>query len=171
MKVKSPKMCCFALLVVVLQCMIFSELMPFPKIFHYNKTPSLSIGLYCEVPFERIEKDDLVLLEIPESVKTMVLERKWMEENELLLKKVGAIEGDVFNISDKQLEINNSYIGPVYEVDSQNRPMPVLRGTFEVSPGHILPIATNVSNSFDGRYFGTVPVSAVKAKVIFLLPL
>lgn len=170
-KIKRPRLFGCVCFIVCFQVLLFSGYVSLPKILYFNRTPSLPVGIYCEIPWSPVEKGDLVLVEVPQEIRALVEEREWMKGNELLLKKVGALEGDRFMINEQRIEVNGNYIGPIYDVDSQKRPMPVLRGEFQVPEGYFLPIATNVPNSFDGRYFGSVPLTSIKTKVILLVSL
>lgn len=136
----------------------------------FNKTESLPPGYYVAVPMNEIHTGDLVVFDLPEDMKCYAVDRGWMGADEPLLKKVGAVEGDTFQVDDRFFSINGKYVGPIFNKDSQGLPMPKkLRGSFEVPKGYILPIAPRRPNSFDGRYFGAVPLSSVKAKVIPLI--
>ena len=51
-------------------------------------------------------------------------------------------------------------------MDHEDLPMPMLAlGAYEVEAARFLPIGKHV-NSFDGRYYGTVPLANIKYKVI-----
>ena len=55
-------------------------------------------------------------------------------------------------------------------VDSKGEPMPQLARdvTYTVPEGEFLPVGDS-TRSFDGRYTGTVPLSAIRSRVIPLL--
>ena len=141
-----------------------------PKIepsFYVNRTPSLPLGIYRFVAFDgNISRGDLVFLEVTEEARPYVYGRGWLPEGVLLLKQVGAVPGDHYNISDSDIRVNGDYVGPVFEEDRSGKPLPVLRGSYKVGDGYFLPVATNIPNSFDGRYFGTVPVNSVRGKAV-----
>lgn len=135
-------------------------------LFFTNRTASLPRGIYMAVPMGDLKVGDLVRVDVPESMKEYAFGRGWMEPGEMLLKKVGATRGTVYHVDDQNFEIAGRYIGPIYDVDSKGREMPKLRGDFIVKEGHFLPVADFSKNSFDGRYFGDVPVSLVRGKVV-----
>lgn len=131
-----------------------------------NQSGSLPTGIYMAVPMGKLEVGDFVRMEVPTNVAGIVHERGWLKPGALLLKKVGALEGTSYHIDDRFFEINVKYVGPVYNVDCNGFPMPKLRGNFIVKKGCFLPVANYAPNSFDGRYFGDVPLELIKGKVI-----
>lgn len=154
-------------------CILFQYLLFYTNFFHdlfiYNHTNSLPCGIYLKIPYSSINKNDYVVIDIPENVRKLCEERGWLKKDEPLLKKVGGLEGDTFIISDKDFYINNSYIGPIFEVDNQNNPMPKIRGSFTIRQHCFIPYSDYITRSFDGRYFGEIPLSYIKFKVIPLI--
>jgi type IV secretory pathway protease TraF len=73
-------------------------------------------------------------------------------------------------IANDRMMINQEYIGPIFKRDSQGKPLPEIRGSFRIKPGCFLPLATAIPNSFDGRYFGSVPMRLIvgKAKLVLI---
>jgi conjugative transfer signal peptidase TraF len=133
--------------------------------FYINYSASEPVGFYYKTQFDGcLQKGELVFLEVPRQARPYLWGRGWMRPGELLLKNVGAIAGDQILITTTAIYINEKYIGPIRKRDSQNRPLPVLRGNFEIEPGNFLPIATNRPNSFDGRYFGPVSQCLIRGK-------
>jgi type IV secretory pathway protease TraF len=96
-------------------------------------------------------------MKCPPGYEKYLYGRKWLPEGWPLLKTVEGLPGDVFCVSDTLLTLNGWQIGPVYAIDSRGLSLPVLRGCRTVRTNHILPIATGLKTSFDGRYFGDVP--------------
>lgn len=163
LKLNNPK----PLIIVGIFLILLIFLLYTPPFFYINMTPSEPVGLYFRLPFDhQYHINDLVLLEVPQKVEKYVYGRQWMPKGWLLLKEVGALAGDKYCVTDDAIYINNRYIGPVFETDRAQKPLPKLRGSFQVSQGNFLPIATYIPTSFDGRYFGEVPLGLIKGKVI-----
>ena len=139
-------------------------------IVYVNVTSSLPQGFYVKVPSTNYQRGDYIVYEPSEEVKKIVVKNGWGVAKYDFLKKVGAIAGDTYSISSRNLSfaINGEYIGHVYETDTKGNELPKLRGEFKVEEGYILPIATS-ARSFDGRYSGTISESRIKAKVIPIL--
>ena len=144
----------------------FGWVVPPNDLVFFNRSASLPMGYYLSLPLGTLKEGDLVLVDLPQEMELYAVDRGWMEHGEMLLKKIGGLEGDSYYVDDRIFEIDGKYIGPVYEKDSQGLPMPVLRGNFVVKEGYFLPVADRRPNSFDGRYFGDVPLASIKGKVV-----
>jgi conjugative transfer signal peptidase TraF len=142
---------------------------PLPRVLIYNHTESIPIGWYLILPTHNYEVGDIVAFSAPKEAQKMALARKWIREDDVMLKKIGALEGTKYVI-DKNLQfyVDGNYIGPVYQADGEGRPMPVIRGEHIVKTGTFLPVTKNPS-SFDGRYYGAVPLSEIEFKVVPIL--
>lgn len=135
--------------------------------YYINLSPSEPRGLYKVEAFHgSLQTGDMVIFDVPEQVRPYVYGRDWVPADRPLLKHVGAIPGDVFCVTDTAAYINGGYLGPVSMVDSKGRPMPVLRGSYQIEEGYFFPVATMQARSFDGRYFGAVPTNLIRNKVI-----
>jgi Type IV secretory pathway, protease TraF len=138
------------------------------NLFYFNSTASLPRGFYLKLPASHQYKDgDYVVYECTPSVENFALSRHWLNKDELLLKKIGAMPGEKYSINQDNLQFyaNGVYRGQVYLTDRANLPMPVIRGEHEVPENEFLPVADH-PRSFDGRYTGTVPLNNIQAKVI-----
>jgi conjugative transfer signal peptidase TraF len=136
-----------------------------PQLFVRNITASVPLGFYLILPLSALEKGDYVSFAPPEEALNLALERQWAKQPSNFLKTIGAMPGDFYTLTDEAIYINGRYVGPVYNSDSHGRPMPKIRGTFVVQEGHFLPIATYRTRSYDGRYYGQVPLAAIRYKV------
>lgn len=141
-----------------------------PSILFINTTASVPRGIYIKIPGEVYKQGDIVVYEPPEAVKTIAVANKWCRSDELFLKKIGAMPHDIYKIDEitSQFTINGKYIGNAFEKDSKGYVLPKLRGEFMVPDDEFLPI-TYRTQSFDGRYTGTVPLKDIKAKVVPML--
>lgn len=129
-----------------------------------NLTPSQPLGFYQKLPFKgSIKRGELVLFTPTKQAMDYIKKNKLMKENNLLLKNVGAISGDKVIISKEKLIINGQYIGEIYQKNSQGKPLPKLRGEVIILSKEFFPLGQN-DQSFDGRYYGTVPINLIKFK-------
>ena len=135
------------------------------KPYYLNVSHSVPLGIYRVIPSQNIGIGDMVVFDPPEKARSYVYDRRWLPNNWSLIKYVGATEGDTYAIVDGTFTINNKYVGLVSERDSNGKALPYNGGRFKVDPDTFLPVSTHISNSFDGRYFGTVPLSAIRAKL------
>jgi type IV secretory pathway protease TraF len=123
------------------------------------------LGFYRIVPHGKISTGDLVIFDPPQGAHPYIYGRRWLPNGWPLIKYVGARKGDTYAIQGGSFTINDKYMGPVYERDSQRKALPSREGRFIVERNTFLPVSTHINNSFDGRYFGTVPLSAIKGKL------
>lgn len=117
-------------------------------------------------------RGDLVVYDPTEDVLAFSLAHGYMEnEKSLFLKRVGAMAGDTY-VVDKNgnFYIDGDYVGPVSTTDSKGEPLPQIeRGVLHTVPkGEFLPLGDS-TQSFDGRYTGTVPLSRIRSRVVPLL--
>ena len=75
------------------------------------------------------------------------------------LKELAALGGDRVCVLPHRLEINGRYVGPVYEEDSQGRPLPRNLGCYPVPQGMFFAASGHLDKSFDSRYFGPLPLT------------
>lgn len=141
-----------------------------PKMIYFNVTSSLPQGFYLRIPGKECRRDDYIIYEPSEEVKTLIVKNGWGDGERDFLKRVGAISGEKYSVDAETLkfEIGGKYIGQVYETDNEGNALPKLRGEFEVPKGYVLPIATS-ARSFDGRYSGAISEKLIKARVIPIL--
>ncbi|WP_333594543.1 S26 family signal peptidase [Anaerospora hongkongensis] len=139
---------------------------PLPHILVYNRTASLPLGWYLKMPLGTYQVGDIVAFQPPGDAKALAVERGWIRDGELLMKKIGALENMPWQIDGNgNFFVADMYIGPVSEVDRLGRPLPQMHGSYSVKPGSFLPIAFP-TGSFDGRYYGDVPLGNIQYKVI-----
>jgi len=133
--------------------------------YYINLSPSLPYGLYKISAPVNLKRGDIIIFIPPDHLKTFIYERHWLPDGWPLMKQIGAMPGDTYCINkDHQFLINAKFVGPVYKVDSQGLPLPKIEGCQTVEPETILPVATHILNSFDGRYFGTIALNIIKGK-------
>lgn len=133
--------------------------------YYINLSNSVPLGLYRVVPPDRLETGELVVFGLPQGARFLIYERHWLPNNWPLIKYIGAKEEDTYTVQINSFLINDKYVGPVYERDSDGKALPYIGGRHRVERNAFLPVSTHIDTSFDGRYFGTVPLSAIKGKL------
>lgn len=135
------------------------------QFLYLSLSDSLAYGLYISIPSDNIKVGDYVAYEVPPNVKQCIDEHEWGLPV-VFIKKVGATEGMEYYIDGHgRFFADNRYLGTVLKKDSAGHEMPSLKGVHVVPKGEFLPVGTH-GLSFDGRYTGTVPVSAIKSRVL-----
>lgn len=142
--------------------------------FIWNASPSFPTGLYQLHPDENVQRGDLVYFDEPTVALQLARARGYMPPRGHFLKIADGFPGDTYCIlfltpNLHLFTLRGEPRGLVETHDSQGRPLPVLRGCHEVPDGHFLPTAPE-PRSFDGRYFGTAPITAIRgvARPIYL---
>ena len=156
------------LLLFLLLVFNFFEYAPFT----INLSPSVPCGIYFVIPKilqADYQKGDMVLFEVPAKIKQFMTQREYIDKNTYLLKQIQALEGDTYYVDDKAIYVNDEYVGDISTRDSLGRSIIPQYGKHHVNKGYFLPIGLNNKNSYDGRYFGEVPIKNIKNKVIPLI--
>jgi conjugative transfer signal peptidase TraF len=128
-----------------------------------NATASEPAGFYRIVHPRSADfhRGMLVIFPVPAPFESLVYGRGWEKKGVPLLKGIGALAGDTVCIRDTVFEINGTPIGPVAERDQWGLPLPKIRGCFQIEAGYFLPVSAYNARSFDGRYLGPQPLSAI----------
>jgi conjugative transfer signal peptidase TraF len=126
-----------------------------------NETRSEPLGLYRVVahPQGDYRRGMYVLFPVPDSVQSLVYGRHWIRAGVPLLKELWGLAGDEVCVLADRLQVNGQYVGPVFERDRTGQALPKIRGCFEVQSGSFFAASNHLPNSFDGRYFGALPLS------------
>jgi len=138
----------------------------------YNPTPSVPMGLYLYVP-GATARGETVQACLPTPLATyarahhILLAGSCTNGSEPLVKVLAAEPGDVVDVEPAAIRIDgrlwpSSAIRPF---DSSGRPvdMRMPLGTQTVAPNRVLLLGLH-PRSWDGRYFGTLPSSAVTGR-------
>jgi conjugative transfer signal peptidase TraF len=131
-----------------------------------NETPSEPVGLYrlVEHPESDFRRGMYVVFPVPKELHALVYGRHWMKNGIPFLKQLLGLAGDRVCVVSHRLEINGRAIGPVFERDSQGQPLPQHPGCFEVQAGTFFAGSQALDKSFDGRYFGPLPLSQLQGE-------
>lgn len=140
---------------------------PVPQIFIYNHTESIPKGWYLLVPSRDYEVGDIVGYDVPEEIRSLALRRGWLGANDIMMKRIGALEGDSYEITlAKEFWVCDQYIGKVFTKDRHDQSMPsISSGKYQVKRNEFLPV-TSHPYSFDGRYYGSLPLDHIRFKAI-----
>jgi conjugative transfer signal peptidase TraF len=134
--------------------------------FIWNASPSVPIGLYRRAPVSRVEAPDLVVVEPPEPLAGFLAERGYLPRGVPLLKRVLAVAGDTVCRQGRTIVAFDHAYGEARERDSQGRPLPAWQGCRTLAEGEVFLMNWDAADSFDGRYFGPLPLNAVTARAL-----
>ncbi len=126
-----------------------------------NETPSEPTGFYRLVAHQSPDyrRGMYVVFAVPHDLRDLVYGRHWMRSGIPFLKEVVGLSGDEVCIFANRFEVNGRTLGPVFARDSQGRPLPQHPGCFAVPAGSFFAASRVLEKSFDGRYFGALPMN------------
>lgn len=110
-----PLLSSIAFLIILV---LFLRSLPYPPVI-YNATDSLPHGFYLVRPGRVYHKGQLVVCEVPEHVRALVVSRQWLKEDGLFIKTIVGIPGDTARVRKGQFVVNETDYGPVHKYDSQ----------------------------------------------------
>jgi conjugative transfer signal peptidase TraF len=131
----------------------------------WNATASAPIGLYYRVAGP-VGRGDMVLARPPAEAARLAAERGYLPAGIPVIKHVGGLPGDVVCAAGTVVWVGGSGLVRRLAADSQGRALPAWEGCRRLAEGEIFLLSAGVAASFDGRYFGPVPTSAVIGRLV-----
>jgi conjugative transfer signal peptidase TraF len=97
----------------------------------------------------------------PEPFAGFMVARGYVGRDVPILKHVIGLPGQRICRDGAAITVDGRHLGEARERDSQGRDLPVWQGCRTIVEGEVFLMNPAVSDSFDGRYFGPFPTSAV----------
>jgi len=132
----------------------------------WNASESVPIGLYRLQPVERLNVTELVAIRPPEPLETFLDLNGYLPIGVPMLKRILALPGQTVCRTGLTVAVDDIEMGQARERDGRGRPLPVWQGCFVLSGDEIFVMNWQSADSFDGRYFGPIPSSAVIGEAI-----
>lgn len=134
--------------------------------FIWNASASVPIGLYRLEPVSRVAVSDLAVVVPPPPLAAFLSRRGYLARGVPLIKRVLAVFGtSVCRRGATIIAYDHAY-GQARLTDRRGRPLPSWQGCQELARGEVFLMNWNASDSFDGRYFGPLPTSAIVARAL-----
>jgi conjugative transfer signal peptidase TraF len=133
---------------------------PAPR-YVWNASESVPIGLYWLRPAGRLSVSQLVAVQSPEPLTTLLADRGYLPRGIPLLKRVLALSGQAVCRDQLAITVDKIEIGTARVHDSGGRPLPIWQGCHVMADGEVFLMNWQSPDSFDGRYFGALPTSAI----------
>jgi conjugative transfer signal peptidase TraF len=133
---------------------------PVPR-YIWNASRSVPIGLYRLHPTGRVAVRQLVAVQSPEPLATFLADRRYLPRGIPLLKRVLALPGQTVCRDQLAITVDKIEIGAAREHDRSGRPLPIWQGCHVIADGEVFLMNWRSADSFDGRYFGALPASAI----------
>jgi conjugative transfer signal peptidase TraF len=135
--------------------------------YRVNLTPSMPVGVY-QISHDPVERNHLAAFCL-EDMEFTPLARRYLGTGSCLsglrplLKEVAGLPGDMIGFRDGLITLNGHVIAgtALLKTDSMGRPAPVSRLTPGIIPPGKALMLSHYPGSFDGRYFGLVPLASL----------
>jgi conjugative transfer signal peptidase TraF len=132
----------------------------------WNATASAPIGLYEVRSQPTFARGELVLVGPPQWVRTFAASRGYLPNTVPMVKRIAAENGDIVCRERDAITINHRVVAHALLADRAGRALPAWSGCHKLGEGEIFLLMDGVHASFDSRYFGPVPTTAIVGKVV-----
>lgn len=134
----------------------------------WNATASAPIGLYAIQAPATAHTGDMVLAWTPASVRALAAARRYIPSNVPLIKRIAAGPGDTVCARGFSIAIDGRRVARRRLADGRGRALPWWTGCRTLTSGECFLLMAESPNSFDGRYFGPVPLSSILGRATLL---
>ena len=131
----------------------------------WNVSASVPVGLYLTQPVGRLEVGDLVAVTPPNELADILAKREYLPRGVPLIKHVLALPGTGVCRKGATIFVGDRPIAQARERDLLGRTLPHWKGCKTLGDSEIFLMNSDAPDSFDGRYFGPLPVTAVTARL------
>lgn len=137
-----------------------------------NASPSVPVGLWLLEQPASIGRGQVVAICPPaEPPFVEARARRYFADGdcpsgaEPLLKPIAAVAGDTVEVTGGAVVVNGQALAnsAPLAADGAGRPMPAVLGIHQVPAGMVWVVSSHHAASFDSRYFGPLPESAIQA--------
>ena len=102
-----------------------------------------------------------MLAQVPVDAAALAAQRDYLPAGIPLLKRIGAMSPQRVCMQGRIVRIDGEARATALATDGHGRPLPIWQQCRDLSNGELFLLSTTNPASFDSRYFGPVPVSAV----------
>ena len=129
--------------------------------FIWNASGSVPIGFYGLRPAGKLAVSQLVAVQPPRPLATFLADRRYLPRGIPLLKRVLALPGQAVCRDQLAITVDKIEMGAAREYDRSGRPLPIWQGCQVIGDGEVFLMNWRSADSFDRRYFGVLPTSAI----------
>ena len=134
--------------------------------FIWNASASLPLGLYRIESAAGIAVTDIAVVMPPDALAAFLDERGYLPRGLPLLKRVLALGGETVCRHGKDIIAYGARYGQARMRDTRGRPLPVWQGCRTLRDGEAFLMNWDAADSFDGRYVGPLPVTAIVGRAV-----
>lgn len=132
-----------------------------PRLLLWNSSASVPIGLYDVRPTRALHVGDIAVVMPPEPLAATLVERGSLPRGVPLIKPIAALAGQTICRQGLRITIDGALVGAALAHDHRGRPLPAWTGCRTLGSSEVFLMNPEEPDSFDGRYFGPLPVSSV----------
>ena len=132
----------------------------------WNTSNSVLIGLYRVQPATRLTVTELVAVQPPDLLATFLDLNGYLPIGVPMLKRVLALSGQTVCREGLTIAVDGIDVGEARERDGRGRRLPVWHGCRVIADGDVFVMNWQSTDSLDGRYFGSLPASAVIGRAV-----
>lgn len=130
-------------------------------LYIWNASASVPVGLYRLQSIGELSVTDLVTVEALEPLATFLADGGYLPRGVPMLKRVLAMPGQTVCRSALTITVDEIPMGEARDRDSRGRSLPKWEGCRVVAENELFLMNWQSASSFDGRYFGVIPRSAL----------
>ena len=130
----------------------------------YNPSPSVPVGFYRIEALKDPKRGDLVLARLPDDMRELADQRRYVPATVPVLKTVAALGGDEVCANIDRVLINGREVGTRKLKDRTGRPMPWWTGCRRLLAAEVFLLNGPSPASFDSRYFGVTDRASIIGK-------
>lgn len=135
--------------------------LPVSQYLVWNASASLPTGLYLIRGKQSLHVGERVAIEPPPELRRLLAERRYLPVGVPLLKRVAAISGQRVCRFAHGVTIDGELVGVARARDRRGRALPSWFGCRRIKSGELFLMNIAAPDSFDGRYFGVLPVQNI----------
>ena len=133
---------------------------PAPRLI-WNASASVPIGLYAIHSAGKLHIGELAVVVPPQALAQFLAGRRYLPEGVPMLKHVLALPGQTVCRTGRVISVDGTAMGTALGRDTRGRPLPVWQGCQRIPVGDVFLMNRKSLYSFDGRYFGLLPTTAI----------
>jgi conjugative transfer signal peptidase TraF len=119
------------------------------------------IGLYRVKPIDEVTVTNLVVAVPPEPLAAFLAKRGYLPIGIPLIKRILALPGQSVCRSGFTISVDGIEMGTALPRDRRGRVLPVWQSCRAIAQDEVFLMNWDEPASFDGRYFGPIPLSAI----------
>ncbi|WP_092788132.1 S26 family signal peptidase [Rhodospira trueperi] len=131
----------------------------------WNASASAPVGLY-RVVARPVERSAPVLVRPSADMAALAAERGYLPAGVPLIKRVAAVAGDHVCAIGSAVVLHTLTVVRRLDADAAGRPLPRWSGCRRLADGEVFLLMADAPDSFDSRYFGSVPSASVMGRLV-----